>query len=82
MPEEQEIEFNIFESQLVPKQEVMSEDEKASFLKQFNIGLKQLPRIRQDDPAAKKLAAKKGDVIKITRNDPGVGEYFYYRVVV
>ena len=82
MAEEQEIEINIFKSELVPKHEIMTEDEKAAFLKQYNISLKQLPRIRHDDPAVKELAAKKGDIIMVTRNDPEVGEYPYYRVVV
>mgnify|MGYP001615957512 FL=1 len=82
MPEEQEIQINIFESELVPKHEIMSEDEKAAFLKQYNVSLKQLPRIKHDDPTVKELTAKKGDIIRVTRNDPGVGEYLYYRVVV
>ena len=82
MAEEQEIQINIFESELVPKHGIMSEDEKAAFLKQYNVSLKQLPRIKHDDPAVKELAAKKGDIIRVTRNDPGVGEYLYYRVVV
>lgn len=82
MVEEQDAEIDIFQSVLVPKHEIMSEDEKAAFLKQYRITVKQLPRIRHDDPVVKRLASKRGDVIKITRNDPGVGEYLYYRVVV
>ncbi|MFH0832399.1 MAG: DNA-directed RNA polymerase subunit H [Candidatus Aenigmatarchaeota archaeon] len=79
--EEEEI-IDIFQSELVPKHDVLTEDEKAGFLKDLNITTKQLPKISQDDPVVKRLNAKKGDVIKITRDDPAVGEYYYYRVVV
>lgn len=74
--------IDIFQSTLVPKHEVLSEDEKANLLKELNITSKQLPRIRQEDAVVRKLNAKKGDLIKITRADEVVGEYYYYRVVV
>jgi DNA-directed RNA polymerase subunit H (RpoH/RPB5) len=79
--EDEEI-IDIFQSELVPKHDIMSEDEKSHFLSELNITTKQLPKISQDDPIVKRLNAKKGDVIKVSRNDPNVGEYNYYRVVV
>ncbi len=78
---EQEEEIDIFKSGLVPKHAILSEDEKASLLKELRVSLKQFPRIKSSDPVVKRLGAKKGDLIKITRNDVGV-EYDYYRVVV
>jgi len=74
-------EINIFESRLVPKHEVLPDDEKIIFLENLRINAKQLPRIKFDDPAAKGLGAKKGDVIKITRKSPTAGETYYYRLV-
>lgn len=76
-----EKEIDIFQSGLVPKHEILDEEEKAKFLKEMNISWKQLPRINLDDPAAKMLKAKRGDIIRITRKDLA-GEYYYYRIVV
>jgi len=81
MPEQEE-EFDIFNSGLVPKHIILTEDERAAILKRYNVTPRQLPRIKSTDPVVKHLGAKKGDIIKIVRNDPGTGEYDYYRVVV
>ncbi len=78
---EHEEEIDIFKSGLVPKHVILSEDEKASLLKSLNVTLKQFPRIKSADPVVKKLGAKKGDIVKISRSDAG-SEYDYYRVVV
>ena len=78
MPEE----IDIFTSRLVPKHELMPEDEKIALLERLCIKAKQLPKIRQEDAASKALGAKRGDVMKITRNSLTAGEYCYYRIVV
>ena len=78
----EEIEINIFDSYLVPKQEIISEEEKKKFLEEYNVTIKQLPRIRSTDPVVKLLNAKKGDILRVKRNDPAIGEYYYHRVVV
>ena len=75
-------EVNIFLSRYVPKQEKISEDEKAQLLEKFKIKLRHLPKIRDDDPVVKRLNAKSGDVIKVTRISTETGTYNYYRVVV
>ncbi|MDI6721654.1 MAG: DNA-directed RNA polymerase subunit H [Candidatus Aenigmarchaeota archaeon] len=79
---EEKKDINIFESRYVPKHVVLAPDEKAEFLKQYNITVKQLPRIKESDAAVKMTGAKKGDVLKIIRNSPVAGEAVYYRVVV
>ena len=79
---EEPSDFDIFQSGLVPKHELLSGEDKAELLKNLNVAAKQLPRIKEDDPAVKILQAKKGDVIKIARKSLSAGEYFYYRVVV
>lgn len=77
-----ELEFNLFESELVPKHEILSEEEKAKLLEDLNITLKQLPKIREDDAVVKVLGAQRENIIKITRSSPTGGTYYYYRVVV
>jgi DNA-directed RNA polymerase subunit H (RpoH/RPB5) len=74
--------IDIFQSDLVPKHEIISEVEKQELLKKYNISERQLPKIRMSDPVVKILGAKKRDVIKITRKSPIAGETFYYRIVI
>lgn len=74
--------LDIFKHALVPQHEVLSEKEVEELLKKINISKGQLPKIHADDPAAKKLEAKRGDVIKITRKSRTAGTSMYYRVVV
>lgn len=80
--EEEKKEVDIFESDLVPKHEIISGEEKAEILERLNIALKQLPRIREEDPVSKALGAKRGDVLRIVRKSPVGTDYNYYRVVV
>ncbi|MCD6558204.1 MAG: DNA-directed RNA polymerase subunit H [Candidatus Aenigmarchaeota archaeon] len=75
-------EVNFLKNHLVPKHELLSYNEAQELLKKFNVSLKQLPKIKQDDPAIKHLNAKRGSIIKITRKSPTAGIYFYYRVVI
>lgn len=75
-------EIEIFDNYLVPKQEIATEEEKQQLLNKFNISLKQLPRIKHTDPVAKKLGAKEGDIIKVTRDSPTAGNYIHYRLVI
>ena len=77
----EEVEIDIFQSNLVPKHQILSGDEKAALLKNLNVSPKQLPRVKDDDPVIKLLQGKKGDVVKITRKSQSAGEYHYYRIV-
>jgi len=67
---------------LVPKHEVMSEEEVKDLLEKLNITKEQLPKILESDPMVKLIGAKVGDVIKITRKSHTAGETIYYRLVV
>ncbi|RLG58193.1 MAG: DNA-directed RNA polymerase subunit H [Candidatus Hydrothermarchaeota archaeon] len=67
---------------LVPKHEVLTEEEAEKVLKKYNITKSQLPKILISDPMVKKIGAKVGDIIKITRKSPTAGESIFYRVVV
>ncbi len=74
--------FDITKHILVPEHTKVNEDEKQKLLKQFNISIKQLPEIKLSDPAIQRLNPKIGDVIKIRRKSPTIGESFFYRVVI
>lgn len=67
---------------LVPKHEILSEEELQYLLKRYNITKGQLPKILITDPVVKKIKAKVGDVLKITRESKTAGKTVVYRVVV
>ena len=75
-------EIDIFESGIVPKHEILSEEEKARLLEQYKITPKQLPRIKADDAVVKRLGGKKDDIMKITRKSEVSLETIYYRLIV
>ncbi|MCW1300948.1 MAG: DNA-directed RNA polymerase subunit H [Candidatus Nanoarchaeia archaeon] len=75
-------EFDIFTHRLVPRHRIISEEEKRELLTKYNAKLADLPRILITDPVVRKLGAKPGDVIEITRSSPTAGETKYYRVVI
>ncbi|MBU1204006.1 MAG: DNA-directed RNA polymerase subunit H [Nanoarchaeota archaeon] len=75
-------ESNIQNHMLVPKHIKLSEEQAAIILKKYNVSKKQLPKIKQKDPALTGLDAVHGDIIEIIRNTPTVGKSSYYRVVV
>jgi DNA-directed RNA polymerase subunit H len=66
---------------LVPKHEIVKEEEEKEILEKLNCTKEQLPRIKMDDPALRHLNPKKGDIIRIHREDIHT-KSIYYRVVV
>ncbi|MCS7109577.1 MAG: DNA-directed RNA polymerase subunit H [Candidatus Micrarchaeota archaeon] len=66
---------------LIPKHEILSEEEEKKILEKYNVTKEQLPRIKIDDPAIRHLNPKKGDIVKIYREDRHA-KWTYYRVVV
>ena len=74
--------FNIFEHELVPKHEILSEEEREELLKKYNIRPYQIPHIKRTDPTVFLIGAKPGDIIKIIRKSPTAGVYVTYRYVV
>ena len=79
---EEETKFDIATHALVPMHERATDEEKHELLKKYNLSIKQLPMIKNNDPAIKNIPLKVGDVVKITRKSATVGEYVYYRVVI
>ena len=67
---------------LIPKHEKLNEKEKKKLLEQYNISLKELPKIPKSDAGIASLNAKPGDIIKVIRKSPTTNESLFYRVVV
>ncbi|WP_456371138.1 DNA-directed RNA polymerase subunit H [Geoglobus sp.] len=67
---------------LVPKHELLSEEEARELLETLGIRKEELPKIRADDPIAKEIGAKPGDIVRIIREDELVGKSVAYRLVI
>ena len=67
---------------LVPKHEVLSKEEAEEVLRLLGVRPEQLPKIRADDPIAKEIGAKVGDIVRIIRESPTAGVSIAYRLVV
>ena len=74
--------FTIDKHILIPKHSKLSDKQKEKLLEQYNISLKELPRITKNDPTLSSLSVKQGDVIKIERDSLTAGYAVFYRVVV
>lgn len=75
--------FNPTKHQLVPRHIKLSNEEVTEMMDKYLIrGKIQLPYILHNDPIAKWLGLKQGDVIKIERYNENSGLAYYYRVCV
>jgi DNA-directed RNA polymerase I, II, and III subunit RPABC1 len=79
---ENELLVDITRHILVPKHELLEEDEKKELLKIYSIKELNLPKCLSSDPISKYFGARKGQIFKIFRNSETSGESVYYRVVV
>ncbi len=70
------IKYDPTENFMVPKHELISEEEKAWLVKKYG-SLDYFPMILTTDPIVEKIGAKEGDIIRIHRE-----EGYYYRRVV
>lgn len=73
--------IDILNHTMVPKHEIISREEKKELLERFNIKKEQLPIVLVSDAVIKKLGAKLGDVVRITRKSATAGQHMYYRMV-
>jgi DNA-directed RNA polymerase subunit H len=74
--------FSLLDHELIPKHEIMVEDELKSVLNKYQIEKEQLPKLKVSDPIALEIGASVGDVVKIMRNSQTAGEAIYYRLVI
>jgi len=76
-----EVIINVTEHELVPKHEILSDEEKGQVLQQYNVNDTQLPRIPRADPVCRYFGASPGQLIRITRDSQTAGKYVTYRLV-
>jgi DNA-directed RNA polymerase I, II, and III subunit RPABC1 len=78
-----ELMYNPMKHELVPKHEKLSEADTKAMMEQYLVKSKaQLPIISRNDPIARRLGLRHGDVVKITRYNDTSGVYYYYRCCV
>ncbi|MBM4240466.1 MAG: DNA-directed RNA polymerase subunit H [Euryarchaeota archaeon] len=73
---------DILKHELVPDHVILSKSDVQKVIKELNIHLEQLPKIKPDDPVVKEIEAKPGDVLKIMRKSPTAGKFVTYRLVL
>ncbi|WVZ88067.1 hypothetical protein U9M48_034620 [Paspalum notatum var. saurae] len=76
-----ELLVNITEHALMSKHEVLTAEEKAKFLKEYNVMDSQLPRMLEDDAIARYYGLGKGTVIKITYDSEPTRNHVTYRCI-
>ncbi len=74
--------YEVMSHELVPKHEIMSEEEINELKEEKDLELKNLPKILKNDPVVKEIGAEPGDVLKITRESPTAGKALIYRIVI
>ena len=74
--------LNVLMHDMVPKHQIMDDEELRTLLSDYNVAREQLPKIYHDDPIVKAIEALPGTVIRITRKSHTAGEAEAYRLVV
>ncbi|MBE6489588.1 MAG: DNA-directed RNA polymerase subunit H [Methanobrevibacter sp.] len=73
--------IDIQEHMLVPKHEIMTEEEISEEFSDVDYNFKDLPKIRADDPVVEEIGAEPGNVLRITRESQTAGVFVTYRIV-
>tara|TARA_B100000963_G_scaffold289835_1_gene259453 strand:- start:846 stop:1472 length:627 start_codon:yes stop_codon:yes gene_type:complete len=77
------LQFNILEHELVPKHERMTQEEKESIYKLYNINSdEQVPEISRFDPVALAICLRPGELCKITRQSKTAILSNFYRLCI
>ncbi len=67
---------------LVPKHEIVPKEKHEEVLKAYGLDEYKLPKIFKDDAIVEEIDAKKGDILKITRDSVTAGKSVFFRLVV
>ncbi len=74
--------FAVKDHESVPEHILLSMEESEEVLGRYGIEAPQLPKIHVNDPAAKEIGAKVGDIIRIIRRSPTAKQSIFYRLVI
>ena len=77
-----ELIVNITKHELVPKHELLEDEEVDKLLQRYRCRLSQLPKILVTDPVAKYYGLRRGQVVRILRKSETAGTYVTYRYVI
>ncbi|MEW6295384.1 MAG: DNA-directed RNA polymerase subunit H [Candidatus Diapherotrites archaeon] len=72
---------SILNHYLVPMHEIVPENEAKEIIKKYGNLKEKFPLILRTDPVIEEIQAKKGDLIRITRNSLTAGKSVSYRIV-
>ncbi|MBQ2654324.1 MAG: DNA-directed RNA polymerase subunit H [Methanobrevibacter sp.] len=73
--------IDIQDHMLVPKHEIMTEEEISEEFSDVDYEFKDLPKIRANDPVVEAIGAEPGNVLRITRESQTAGVFVTYRIV-
>ena len=73
--------IDIQDHMLVPKHEIMTEEEISDEFSDADYDIKDLPKIKSGDPVVKAIGAESGNILRITRESQTAGEFVTYRIV-
>ena len=73
--------IDIQDHMLVPKHEIMTEEEISEEFSDVDYNFKDLPKIKADDPVVEEIGAEPGNVLRITRESQTAGVFVTYRIV-
>ena len=79
---EQELMYDIYEHSKVPRHIVLTPGEEEELLRTLRATEDLLPKMQKQDPMARYLGLRVGDVVKILRYSYTVAHDVYYRIVV
>ena len=73
--------IDIQDHMLVPKHEIMTEEEISDEFSDVDYDFKDLPKIKSNDPVVNAIGAQPGNVLRITRKSDTAGVFVTYRIV-
>ena len=73
--------IDIQDHMLVPKHEIMTEEEISEEFSEVDYDFKDLPKIKANDPVVEAIGAEPGNVLRITRESQTAGVFVTYRIV-